>query len=92
MTEAGPSSLSPCSPVTMEAIDAGRSGVSPNDSYVRPHRSSRATHRQGAKFQSIPVPDTSSATARPIRSARPGSRVAPRPMLCGKIVAPATLL
>ena len=40
-------------------ISDGRSGVSPNDSYVRPHRSSRATHTHGAKVQSTPVPATS---------------------------------
>src|SRR4051794_34492475 len=73
-------------------MDEASSGVSPKDSYVRPHRSLRATHRQGAKSQSTPVPETSSATARPTRCASAGSRVAPSPMLCGKIVAPTTLL
>ena len=36
----------------------------------------------------MPVPETSSAVARPICCTSAGSRVAPRPMLCGKIVAP----
>jgi hypothetical protein len=76
----------------MVAIEETRSGVSPNDSYVRPQRSLRATQRQGAKSQSMPVPDTSSAVARPMFWTSAGFRVAPRPMLCGKIVAPTTLL
>ena len=42
----------PCRPVTTVVIDEARSGVSPNDSYVRPHRSLRATQRQGAE---VPV-------------------------------------
>jgi hypothetical protein len=76
----------------MEVIAVGISACSPNDSYVRPHRSLRATHRQGAKVQSMPVPATSSAVARATACASPGSRLAPSPMLCGKMVAPRTLL
>src|SRR5204862_8123369 len=48
-------------------------------------RSLRATHRHGEKVQSRPAPVTSSAVARPICRTRAASRVAPRPMLCGKI-------
>ncbi len=55
---------------------------------MRPQRSSRATHRQGANVQSTPVAETSLATARPISSASAGFLVAPSPMLCGKIVDP----
>ena len=91
-TEPGALSEVPCSPVTIVASWLASSGFSPNDSYVRPHRSLRATHRHGAKSQSMPVPETSSAVARPICCTRAGLRVAPRPMLCGKIVAPCTLL
>ena len=91
-TDAGPPSRSPWSPSTSVVIIAGSSGTSPNDSYVRPQRSSRTTHTQGAKSQSAPVPVISSAVAAPIRRTRAGSRAAPSPMSCGKIVAPATLL
>ena len=46
----------------------------------------------GANVQGIPVERTSLATAPPILSTRSGFIVEPRPILCGKIVAPITLL
>jgi hypothetical protein len=69
-------------------MNEASSTVSPNASYVRPHRSSRATATTGAKGKSAPTPADSSATARATSSTNPGSRVAPRPMLCGNTVAP----
>ncbi len=63
-------------------------GSSPKLSYVRPHRSSRATQTHGPKLHGMPVARTSSAVASPTFLTRAGSRVAPRPMLCGKTVAP----
>ena len=67
-------------------------GSSPYPSYARPQRSSRTTHRHGAKSHGMPVARTSVAVTSPVRLARSGSRVAPMPMLCGRIVAPTTLL
>lgn len=51
---------------------------------MRPQRSLRATHRQGAKSQLIPAQETSSAVARPISSTSRGFRVVPRLMLRGE--------
>ena len=59
-------------------------------SYVRPQRSSRATAMHGAKFQSMPVPAISRAVTRETVSTSSGLREQPRPMWCGKIVAPLT--
>ena len=53
----------------------------------------RAARRRSARKSSpCPVTRISSAVAAPIRSISSGSRIAPRPMLCGKIVAPMMLL
>ena len=43
----------------MVSIDVTSAGSSPKRSYVRPQRSSRATHRQGAKSHGMPVARTS---------------------------------
>src|SRR5919199_1076106 len=65
----------------MLVIDCAIDGSSPKLSYVRPHRSLRATHRHGANVQSMPVPATSSATVCPICCTSAGSRVAPSPFI-----------
>jgi hypothetical protein len=52
----------------------------------------RTTASVGAKVQSSPVARISSAVARPMSPIIAGSCAMPRPMLCGKIVAPTMLL
>src|ERR1700750_2759295 len=67
-------------------------GSSPNDSYVRPQRISRATQMHGAKPHCGPVARVSAAVTAPSCWVSDGSRVDPLPMSCGKMVAPAMLL
>lgn len=86
-----PSAL-PCMPVITVAIAFTRAGSSLKPSYARPQRSSRTTQTQGAKSHGMPVARTSVAVSSPARRDSSGSRVAPMPMLCGRSVAPITLL
>ena len=70
------------------SMEITRPGSSPKLSYVRPQRASRDTQTHGENAHGMPVARVSSAVTWPIRSTSRGSRVAPRPMLCGKTVAP----
>ena len=68
-----------------------RSGSSLKLSYVRPQRSSRAAQMQGENVHCGPLARVSSAVISAIFRTSFGSRVAPRPMLCGNTVAPSAL-
>ena len=81
----------PWSPSIATAILLTSRGSSPNDSYVRPQRSSRATQMHGANAHCGPDARVSCAVTSAMRLTSFGSRVAPRPMLCGKTVAPIRL-
>ena len=81
-----------CRPSMIVSLRMTSDGSSPKLSYVRPQRSSRATHRHGAKAHGTPVDFVSTAVTIPACSTSAGSCMAPRPMLCGNSVAPSTLL
>ena len=91
-TRFGSRGLAPWKPRTAATPMSRDSSVdSPKPSYVRPQRSSRTTATMGAKVHWMPVARTSSAVTAAAFSTSAGLRVQPRPMLCGKIVAPSTL-
>ena len=72
------------------AIGPTNAGFSPKLSYVRPHRSSWATQTQGRSPTECRWPAPLPRWL-PDLFTSAGSRVAPRPMLCGNTVAPSTL-
>src|SRR4051794_12056951 len=82
----------PCRPSMMVCSWSTSAGSSPKDSYERPQRSSLVTQTQGENAHVTPVARVSVAVICPSFLTLTGSRVAPRPMFCGKTVAPTRLL